>query len=286
MDRRTFLAGAAALAIGGPRMPDMTVPGNLGDRLSQIERRLAQLELSPQLVLSSVRDGGLNIYDDNGVKAARLGTSSVSSNQAGLELFDGDGNVLLYVGRIGTDGDEVTVRAVGEDGGFGVTVGRFPDQLNALGEYITGAQVLDGFLYPVMQVSSEEAWQRPLIPVHARKADDYYAISSGSYTPAWRANAQGLYCRYAYIQIVGAADAATAGEIRISHGTVTTSAQAIPTASAGTTLTWRWDMTGSNLVDHAFVVEARRTSGAGAIRVYDPVICLGRPDGTVSTTGL
>ena len=36
-------------------------------------------------------------------------------------------------------------------------------------------------------------------------------------------------------------------------------------------------MTGSNLVDHAFVVEARCTSGAGAIRVYDPVICLGRP---------
>jgi hypothetical protein len=33
MDRRTFLAGAAALALGGHRMPDPSVPGNLADRL-------------------------------------------------------------------------------------------------------------------------------------------------------------------------------------------------------------------------------------------------------------
>lgn len=286
MDRRTFLAGAAALALGGHRMPDPSVPGNLADRLRRLEQRLTALEMSPQLVLSSVREGGLNIYDDSGVKAARLGTSSVAPDQAGLELLDSGGNVLLHVGRVGADGNEVSLRGVGAGGGFGVTVGRFPDQINALGEYVTGAQVLDEFLLPVMQVSSEEAWQRPLIPVHARKADDFYQLNSGSYVPTWRATAQGLYCRYAYIQVVAATDAATTADVRVTHGTGTSAAQSVAAGSAGTTLTWRWDMAGSNIVDHTFTVEARRTGGAGNVRVYDPVICLGRPDGTVTNTGI
>lgn len=268
-------------------MADPAVPQTLADRLAELDRRLAALERSPQLGFSSVRQGGLTVYDDAGVRAARLG-QSMSSSEAGAEFYAADGETrLLYAGRNFTTVQEVSVRAIQtETGGIGARFGRFGNFVAGDGSYITGLNVNSTFDQPLVQISSEVGWDRPLIPVPTRKADDAYTLTSGSFVPTWRADAEFIQARYAYIELVVATDAGTTAEVRVTHGTVTTAARSVAAGSAGTTLNWKWDMTGSNLIDHAFVVEARRTGGAGSVRVYDPIINLGRGNGVHTTSGI
>lgn len=288
MDRRTFVTGAVALALTpGALMADPAVPQNLADRLGELERRLAALERSPQLEHSSVRRGGLTVYDEDGVRAARLG-QALTDTSAGAEFYASDGQTrLLQVGRSFTQVNEVSVRALqGETGGYGARFGRFGNFVAGDGTYITGLNINDLYDYTLVQISSEKGWDRPLIPLPSRKADDAYSLTSGSFVPTWRSASKLLYARYAYIEVVAGTDAGTTAEVRIVHGAVTTAVRTVPAGSAGTTLVWRWDMTGSNLFDHSFVVEARRTGGAGSVRIYDPVINLGRGDGVHTTTGI
>lgn len=70
-------------------------------RLSELDRRIVDLERSPQLTNASIRDGALEIRDGNNKVIVRLGKQANAA--FGMVVFDASGAEVLRLGDLGSN---------------------------------------------------------------------------------------------------------------------------------------------------------------------------------------
>lgn len=268
-------------------MADLTSNPSIGRLLAEIDRRLRALETAPQLGVSSIRKGGLNVYQDGGPIAVRLGEATGEVGMSGAEFYDENGVARLWIGRVqGTD--LITMHAANSDDFITLFVGRTELGGNAPPNTpAVGIEMLSsGFFGRLLAVTSEEGFDAPQVPIPARKAGDAVGpISSGAFTASWRAQADMLRTRYASVEVVVQTTGTATAEARVNHGNGNTSVRSIGAGSSGTTCIWRWDF-GEAWDTHAFTIEVRVTGGSGNIFVYEPIVQLGRGFGSYTLTGI
>jgi len=140
----------------------------------------------------------------------------------------------------------------------------------------------DGLAFPHAQTP----WRNP---------NDHIDVTSGSFTGTYNAYAENPAYETVKISFAAVTDVGTTGEVRIREGYsgATTDAIAIPSDYNGyVTFEWivpgmsvGWGDSGNATVD--FIIEARRTGGAGAVGVWSvlPLIWRNRQFGQPAANG-
>lgn len=211
-------------------------PGNPGARLEERLRRLEQELRAMQgrnPLNNAVFAGTLRRVDEAGNTLVQLG-------DGGFTMFDADGEPRVIIGL--TSSGRYGIVVLDDDG---TTPRLWADERGLLSPYLT-------------------------VPVVA--ADDYKAVTSGTFVTSHTAqfeliSHQGLYCWVTAVTAVG-----TVGEFRLRipfSGAVTD----VVSVASGTQATqqFRW-LHGLDLSAGPVVVEvqARRVSGTGDVNVYRP----------------
>lgn len=220
-------------------------PTSLDADLREIRRRLQTMEGAERAALTSISDDqgrmlvnltrdGLIFYDPaTGAEILRLDGS-------GLSMYDAQGDLRTRIGEIAT--------------GYGM-------------------QVLDaGGTFERLRVD-EAGFRHPYFAHPWSKADDFVTVTSGTFATVFRSRVDLITSEGLYAWVTAGSDVGTTGEFRLRDGWsgATTAAVAVPDGSTGTEQQFRW-LHGEALSAGpiTFELQARRTSGAGDVRVYAP----------------
>jgi hypothetical protein len=230
-------------------------PNDVG---KQIEDRFRAIEQSINALAgrnplnSAVFSGTTRNVDPDGNTVGSWGPD-------GFKFYDTAGNLLLSLGATGFfmyDADAETRLIIGatEPGAYGVIVND-----------------ADGTT-PRLWID-ETGIRSPFLASPFVAADDYKAVTSGTYVITHRAQVELITSPGLYVWVTAASDPGTTGEVRLRNNFTgaTTEAVTIPAGSSGTVQQFRW-LHGSDLNEGpiVFEVQARRTAGTGNLNVYRP----------------
>lgn len=168
------------------------------------------------------------------------------------------------------------------------------------GEYLRGSgdpgygfqvQVPDGAgpsTQPTVIEVDDDGLEAPYLDFPLHKSDAPVIVTSGTFINTWDGGAALVVARAIQVGVTITTDGGTTGEARVTAGTVTSSAHTLP---SGSSAYYAWDLLleedtlGSGPLFVA--VQARRTSGAGNVYVYQAVCAQAGDNGIGATvTGL
>jgi hypothetical protein len=189
----------------------------------------------------------------------RLANLERSPRLTSASISDPAGVVRVRLGRLNDDGTD-----------FGIIVA---DQ--------NGADVFE---------VSGVGMSAPYIPVTVSDAGTFDTVTAGTFTATrWHLQAETMSHAGLYAWMLLYADAGTNGEVRITcPGLGTATSPIVVTGTGASSYSqFRW-LHGSamNVGPVQFSVEARRTAGAGAFRVYEPPSAALAAAGLCTATGL
>ncbi|CAB5217937.1 hypothetical protein UFOVP209_32 [uncultured Caudovirales phage] len=104
------------------------------------------------------------------------------------------------------------------------------------------------------------------------KSSDFVVVTSGTFTPTWRAYSPYIVADAVQITVLVATDPGTTAEIRLTtNGSPISAINAIP-ANSQVSTDFKWKTAGLvvGTGPAIFYVEVRRTGGAGNVNVYPP----------------
>lgn len=258
-------------------MSDPAVPQGFTDRMDDIERRLRDAERSPKLPYSSIRGGTLRVfkaggeevvsigqngsltcaefYDDTGLLVTRIG--ELPSGASGLEAYDGNGDLVARFGQVDS----------GARNGFEVYNG-------------AGIRILR---------ADERGALEPNIYVPFSTLQDI-SVTSGTFTTVYHGRIPVMKNPYLHLEVDVDCDGGTTASLRLTisrspGGTQTSTIKSVP---SGALATYHLYIEVNMVLDGRalFLLEARRDSGGGAIRVTEPFADLGDYSATATTSGV
>ena len=215
-----------------------------------IARRFNEIERQIRDLATSQRASNTTITDDNGnvvVQLTREGLviydPSTSGpilwlGPSGLTMYDGDGDSRTHVGRLGASYGHLVLDAEGQGPRIAV---------------------------------DDNGMHAPYLTVPAVETTSYRDVTAGSFEATHFGRFEitshlGLYC-----WVAAGCDTGTTGEVRIRNVTTGATTATVPVTDSGIYQQFRW-LHGANLGTGPinFEIEARRTSGAGLVRVWEP----------------
>lgn len=250
---------------------DPAVPPGLADYIAELERRIRNLERSPQFGSSSIDSGGtltvqgnVDILDSTGKLVVRIGKVDAVNNRYGVELYDvTTGRGVARFGQINSSS-------------FGLAI---------------NSGSVDGYNKNWIYFDSAVGQHRPSerIPFHTPSAT--VSITSATFTA----------CFEVQTGPVSAPDVSFGGRVFVPSGTTVelqvvnlyTAAvlgtRTIVGTGADVNYTWSYDLTTLGTLEptHAgfwFALQARRTAGTGTIFIYEPNDGLVMGRGAVTVT--
>jgi len=228
---------------------------DLGSMLRDIVRRLGILESTSRLSRSSIRDGFLELQDEDGNVLAVL-------DKDGITELDDDGHVVIRQGRLPNDGT------------------RPADTY--------GIAIFDGTGTRRFEIGTEGLIM-PRLTFALTDPAAYKVVSSGSFVDCWINYTATFDSRGVEVVVPWATDPGTTGELQIaSNVPTTTDPQVLPAGSSGVFFA-RWLHGGflsSGPMD--LRTRARKTGGGGNVYVFpspgywqNPIVCAANGGWTV-----
>lgn len=230
-------------------------PEDTAQIIADLLRRIEALERSPQLTVSSIRDGRLAVVDENGDEHLVIGRFREANPDDGGRYSGPFFDPARYGLALLTDGGTVTRLLVGD---YADGRGMFLAQDDGSGylRQLIAATESGGLRAPEWGSS----WMRI-------EPGDQVVVSSGSWTTAWRSWIRSVYhdvCQ-AYVSVYS--DVGTTGEIRLIElvSGRQTSAKTVPSGTnEDFELKWEHgvDLDSPN---RAWDLQMRVTGGAGVL---------------------
>jgi hypothetical protein len=208
-------------------------------RIADLERRIRNLETSPRLTQSSVKDGAVTFYDAATRRVVVIGKQP-DTGKWGISVFDAlTGNRVVYLGEYGTNL-------------YGMFVDRTP------GDGVIEANTSDGIISPWLT--------HPF-----RRLNDFVAVTSGTFVSTHEAAVELIQSKAARVRIPWTTDGGTTGEVRLFLNGSATNARSLAAGGAGEA-EFKW-LHGATLGSgpQFFQIQARRTGGAGNVDIYMPL---------------
>ncbi len=223
-------------------MAKVNQPEDLADRLRRLERQVAELQRGRALSGSVLSQGALEVRDPDGNTLFKAGRFDVGGQTVyGVAAYRADGTTQFWAWDTPTGGGYVSL-------------------WDEAGNIIVSNDTVSG-----------QGLATPYIPLsampYASTLTPPQSTTSGTFTGLHRIHGQKQH-PWIRALLVTQSDAATTGEVRLTVGgvAITTAPTAIP-ASDNSYRVLDAPVAGDHM-DYLYVdVEARRVSGAGAIRV-------------------
>jgi hypothetical protein len=217
--------------------------------IAKMQKEIAELQRANRLVGNIPQGQSIIVVDpaDNSY-VARIGLME-DEVSVGSEFYDPAGNVIARIGQI-------------SGGNNGMEIGDSPSGFST-----------DTWLY-----ASEAGLALPYITHSTYKADDFYTVTSGTFTAGYRYWMELLsYQRVKFPNCVVQTAVGTTAEFRIHCLTTGNSTSAVAVGSGATVnQTFVWDVSAFLNVGFGpfvFELQARRTGGAGNVFIYAPPAC-------------
>lgn len=243
-----------------------STPSNLLAEIAELKRRLAALETAPRLPQSSIQDGRIAILEADGDERAVFGRFRTADGVTGdftgpfaepplygFTVLDADGNTVVYY--MGTDAFYVS-----DVNGTPLIYAKSAEAGFAAPEFHTGWQGLT-----------------------------YTSTTSASFTTIFQSGVGGLFHDAVLARVAAYCDADTTGEIRVSVlGGASSAAKALTTSATVYSLAWQHQDNLGAGGTATFLIEARRTGGAGKVYVRPDSQLIHRNSdyGSASTAGV
>jgi hypothetical protein len=198
---------------------------------------LADIDRRLRTLETAQRAAYTSIVDDNGKEVVRL-------DRTGIKIYDADGDLRVAMGQLQTDRYGFLVLDPG-----GAIARLHIDESGILSPYLAA----------------------PFVDADT----DFKPTTSAAFVATHRAQLEQITSEGLYCWVVATAPAGTTGEIRLRNVGTGAVTEAVPVPDGGqVTKQFRW-LHGASLSAGpvTFEVQARRTSGAGAVNVYRPPGC-------------
>lgn len=243
-------------------MPEILRPNDgaaqFEQRIRELERRLAAMETSRSVQLSTVHGGRIDVLNDAGNKVAEIGANPEYDDRVAVRVFDPDtGTVTFVSGEVNVN----SVDGVSTQEDVGIVVQA------ANGQDIISATRDQGILRPAFTFP----WHPP----------DAIVVTGASFASVRQAEPAWWPSTALRVSVYVEAAAGTTGEIRLriraNGGAIDQYTSAISIADGSAQYHYfRWDLVnGPGIgIGSSFVLdlEARRTSGAGNVWVDQPTL--------------